>query len=88
VGIFLLRNSAAFAAYSCSALFPGSTLKANFELLYTEEHQALNNRSMQETGNEMKKILTKVYSCPRYTFVSSGRVVFFWSEEYICNGTD
>lgn len=55
MGIFLLRNSAAFAAYSCSALFPGSTLKANFELLYTEEHQALNNRSMQETGNEMKK---------------------------------
>jgi len=65
VGIFLLRNSAAFAAYSCNALFPGSTLKANFELLCTEEHQALNNRSMQETGNEMKN-----YS-PRYIHAHS-----------------
>jgi len=47
VGIFLLRNSATFAAYSCNSLFPGSTLRANFELLCREEHYGLNGGGVQ-----------------------------------------
>jgi hypothetical protein len=66
VGIFLLRRSATCAAYSCNSLFPGSTLKANFELLCKGILQELNNGAMQEFFGQGKNDYT-----PKYIHVHS-----------------